>query len=88
MRLIWERMKQIVEPSASIGLATVLEPKQEMRKLVEEIVKVKKDRNDAKRVEIRIGIVWSGGNVELEKVLRNLEQIEKWECDQLTLARL
>jgi len=47
MRLIWERMKIIVEPSAAVCLAAVLEREEEVRGL-------------------RIGIVLSGGNVDLD----------------------
>ena len=50
MRLIWERMKIIIEPSSAVPLAAVLENK----------VDCKKYR--------RIGIILSGGNVELSKL--------------------
>ena len=46
MRLIWERMKVIVEPSAAVPLAAVLE-------------------NPAMFKDQRIGIILSGGNVDL-----------------------
>lgn len=49
MRLIWDRMKIIVEPSAAVPLAVVMEnPKKFMRK--------------------RIGIILSGGNVDLDSL--------------------
>lgn len=82
MKLIWERMKQIVEPSACVGLAALLEPKEEMKTLAEEIVKEKRRKlieNGGKgdeAVEVKIGIVWSGGNVELGKVLKSLDGID------------
>lgn len=47
MRLLWERMKLVVEPSAAIGLAVVL-------------------ANPAVFVGRRVGIVLSGGNVDLD----------------------
>jgi threonine dehydratase len=50
MRLIWERMKIIIEPSSAVPLAALLQNK----------VDCKKYR--------RIGIVLSGGNVELSKL--------------------
>jgi threonine dehydratase len=50
MRLVWERMKLIVEPSGAVGLAAALT--EEFRSL------------DVKRV----GIVFSGGNVNLDKL--------------------
>lgn len=49
MRLIWERMKQIVEPSGAVPLAAVLKEKKEF-------------------TGKKVGIIFSGGNVELAKV--------------------
>lgn len=49
MRIIWERMKIIVEPSAAVTLAVILE-------------------NKKKFARKRIGIILSGGNVDLEKL--------------------
>lgn len=51
MRLIWERMKIIVEPSAAVPFAALLKEK--------ESFKGKK-----------VGIILSGGNVDLEKTLK------------------
>ena len=49
MRLVWERMKIIIEPSAAVPLATILaEPKLFAGK--------------------RVGVILSGGNVDLEKL--------------------
>ena len=47
MRMIWERMKIIVEPSSSIALAAVIKNM--------DILKSKK-----------IGLILSGGNVDLD----------------------
>jgi len=49
MRLVWERMKLVIEPSAAVGLAALLE---------------KRDEVDGRR----IGIVFSGGNVDLDRL--------------------
>jgi threonine dehydratase len=49
MRLIWERMKIVVEPSGCVTLAAVLARPDEVRGL-------------------RIGLVLSGGNVDLERL--------------------
>lgn len=49
MRLIWERMKIIVEPSSSVPLAAILENKLDVRGK-------------------KVGIILSGGNVDLEKL--------------------
>lgn len=51
MRLVWERMKIIVEPSAAVALAAVLTD--EFREL--------------SGIE-RVGVVFSGGNVDLEQL--------------------
>ena len=49
MRLIWERMKLIVEPSAAVPLAVLLE-------------------NREKFINQRVGIILSGGNVDLKNL--------------------
>jgi threonine dehydratase len=49
MRLIWERMKIIVEPSGAVPLAAVLKEKEKFKGK-------------------KVGIILSGGNVDLEKV--------------------
>jgi threonine dehydratase len=50
LRLVWERMKIIIEPSCAVPLAALLK---------------EKERFAGKRV----GIILSGGNVDLERVL-------------------
>lgn len=49
MRLVWERMKIIIEPSAAVSLAVVMENKAFFHKKT-------------------VGIILSGGNVDLEKL--------------------
>ncbi|MEI6275165.1 MAG: pyridoxal-phosphate dependent enzyme [Prolixibacteraceae bacterium] len=49
MRMIWERMKIIIEPSSAVPLAVIME-------------------NREKFTEQKIGIILSGGNVELTKL--------------------
>lgn len=49
MRLIWERLKMVVEPSGAVPFAALLKIKDEMKGK-------------------KIGIIFSGGNVDLEKV--------------------
>ncbi len=53
LRLVWERMKIIIEPSCAVPLAALLKDK---------------DKFAGKRV----GIIFSGGNVDLVKVLKLL----------------
>jgi threonine dehydratase len=55
MRLIWERLKVIVEPSAAVPFAAVLKSK--------EVFSGKK-----------VGIIFSGGNVDLERALKLFTQ--------------
>lgn len=50
MRLVWERMKVVIEPSAAVPLAAVL---------------ANRETFEAKRV----GVIFSGGNVDLRKLL-------------------
>ncbi len=49
MRMVWERMKIIIEPSSAVPLAAILEDKLELKGK-------------------KIGIILSGGNVDLEKL--------------------
>jgi len=49
MRMIWERMKIIAEPSAAVPLAAILEGKADVR-------------------DKRVGIILSGGNIDLNKL--------------------
>lgn len=51
MRLIWERMKVIIEPSAAVTFAALLKDK-------------------AAFSGKRVGLIFSGGNVDLEKALK------------------
>jgi threonine dehydratase len=51
MRLVWERLKVIVEPSGAVPLAAVLKAKEKF---------------SGKKV----GVIFSGGNVDLEKMLK------------------
>lgn len=51
MRLVWERMKIIIEPSCAVPLASLLKEKERF-----------KDK--------RVGIILSGGNVDLERALK------------------
>ena len=55
MSLIWERLKVITEPSAAIALAPVLKP--------EVIESMSQDRSSRQR--LKIGVILSGGNVDL-----------------------
>jgi threonine dehydratase len=50
MRMVWERMKIIIEPSCAVPLAALLKEKESFRGQ-------------------RVGIILTGGNVDLEKVL-------------------
>jgi threonine dehydratase len=51
MRLIWERLKLVVEPSAAVPFASVLKSKEKFKGK-------------------RVGIILSGGNVDLEKAAK------------------
>jgi threonine dehydratase len=49
MRLVYERMKIVIEPSGAVSLATVL-------------------KNKVLFTGKRVGVIFSGGNVELKKL--------------------
>ena len=57
MRFVWERMKIVVEPSAAVPLAALTEEALEGSDVVEGTLRGK-----------RIGIVLSGGNVDLDRL--------------------
>ncbi|PWY99082.1 tryptophan synthase beta subunit-like PLP-dependent enzyme [Testicularia cyperi] len=90
LQLHWERQKQLVEPSAAVGLATVLQgfneaaqqsgkditSDQKLWGLKEWVGKITEDKIRAGETnpEIRIGVVWSGGNVEVAKVVAKFQE--------------
>lgn len=53
MRLIWERLKAVIEPSAAVGLAALL---------------AQPHRFDRQQFGGRVGIVLSGGNADLDRL--------------------
>lgn len=55
MRLVWERLKMIVEPSGAVPLAAILKAR----------VKFKKKK---------VGVIFSGGNIDLNKALNLLSE--------------
>jgi threonine dehydratase len=57
MRLVWERLKIIIEPSAAVTLAVVLKQKQKFQGK-------------------RVGIILSGGNIDLEKAAKFFSPVE------------
>lgn len=68
LKLCFERLKLVVEPSAAVPLAVVLysaEFAQFVAKLAAE-----------KKRDVNVGIVFSGGNVELGRILRLLADSE------------
>lgn len=80
MQLVWERMKQTIEPSAAVGLAVVLNSAEfahavyrhaEQKGLPGVAPTTNGSRGGGipdEPVEVRIGIVWTGGNVELATI--------------------
>lgn len=55
MRLIWERLKVVTEPSSAIALAPLLKPE----------VRAEIARGATSHKRLRVGIILSGGNVDL-----------------------
>lgn len=64
LRLVWERMKQIIEPSAAVGLAVAFDNKD----FHQQVLRI---AGSAKE-EVRMVLIWTGGNVELEKIVAAL----------------
>ncbi|MCO5613989.1 hypothetical protein L7F22_068269 [Adiantum nelumboides] len=68
LQLVWTRMKQFIEPSAAVGLAIILH-NPEVAKQISKIAQ-NKTNTTKEPIEIRIGVVWTGGNVELANIAR------------------
>ena len=65
-RLVMERVKVVVEPSGAAALAAVLSP--EFAKVVDD----KEGSSTAKKKAERVGVVLSGGNVDLEPLFAEM----------------
>ncbi|KAI5117576.1 hypothetical protein M0805_005638 [Coniferiporia weirii] len=64
MKLVYERMKLVIEPSSAVTLAVVLYS-QDFRESMKELAQ-RKGKKDAG--ELNIGLVFSGGNVDLKSL--------------------
>lgn len=71
MRLVWERMKQVIEPSAAVGLAVALY-NQDFRAL----------DNIA-----TIGVILCGGNVQLDRAMALFAKLDNAIPDSIVLPR-
>jgi len=65
LQLCYERLKMVVEPSGAVPLAVVLYSKEFAELIAKTSERLGRDVN--------VGIVFSGGNVELSRVLRLFE---------------
>lgn len=72
MRLVLERMKCFVEPSAVVGLATILY-NEDFRKLVEK---------EAGEEGWNIGVVFSGGNTTIEAITKIFAPVEQTKAER------
>lgn len=73
MRLIWERMKIVIEPSAAVGLAVVLSQQFQEKWLTtknpEEQEEEEEEKEGKSRPQLQnIGIILCGGNVDLDQL--------------------
>ncbi|KAE8236612.1 hypothetical protein A4X13_0g9092 [Tilletia indica] len=86
LQLTWERTKQLVEPSACVGLGVVLQCKDEWLEAVEEVVQRKqlqsstsaateRDGKAVTTVDVRVVIIWTGGNADVSKVVQALQAL-------------
>lgn len=63
-------MKQIIEPSAAVGLAVILN-NPSFAEVVHACAMEQSRGNWPEDIaEVRIGVVWTGGNVELQTIAR------------------
>ncbi|CAD6892867.1 unnamed protein product [Tilletia controversa] len=82
LQLTWERTKQLVEPSACVGLGCVLQAKNEWLEVVLAVVNRKLQSTAALRrghgsttVDVRVVIIWTGGNADVPKVIEALQAL-------------
>lgn len=68
LKMVAGNMKQIIEPSAAVGLATLLEA-EEVKEMVRKVAQRRKNTDDP---SVRVGVVWSGGNVTVETLAEYL----------------
>ena len=68
LKMVAANMKQIIEPSAAVGLATLLGA-EEVKEMVSRVAQRRKDTADP---AVRVGVVWSGGNVTVETLAEYL----------------
>lgn len=74
MRLIWERLKVVIEPSAAVGLAAVLSDQFKSKwdnnliSLDDEMNNDNNDNNNQTKSIQKIGIILCGGNIDLNQV--------------------
>ncbi|UZJ51448.1 hypothetical protein CBS101457_000768 [Exobasidium rhododendri] len=78
LRLVWERMKQIIEPSAAVGLAVVLDNDDfaQAIHLLGEAKRKQRGFTEDQEVEVRVCVVFTGGNVELGAICAALEKVD------------
>ncbi|PWN27325.1 tryptophan synthase beta subunit-like PLP-dependent enzyme [Jaminaea rosea] len=70
LNVITDKTKQLVEPNAAIGLATLLD-NEELQALVRRVAVLRANEDDR---SVRIGVVWSGGNTTIQTLARYLSQ--------------
>lgn len=71
MRLIWERLKVVIEPSAAVGLAVVLSEEFRSKWINQESTDQNQQNGqegDENKPLEKIGIILCGGNVDLNQV--------------------
>ena len=69
MKLVYERMKLVIEPSAAVGLAVVLFS-EEFKESIQTLA-VKRGKNS-----LNVGIVFSGGNVDFANLASLFERVD------------
>lgn len=71
MKLVYERVKLVIEPSSAVTLAVALYSHQ----FKENLHELARKRGKTEPHELNVGLVFSGGNVDLLKVSSLFESV-------------
>lgn len=68
MKFVWERMKLVIEPSAAVSLAVAFFSKDFKEAMINKA-------RTHERAHLNIGVIFSGGNVDLSVVSKLFEEV-------------
>lgn len=67
--LVLGKMKQLIEPSAAVGIAALME-NEDLQNRVRSVYEKK-----GKKGEVRIGVIWSGGNTTVQTLAEHMNRL-------------